>query len=744
MTEPPDTYHHSLITGLSEVLTRTTGLDTASKSGASSSLARLIEETCRALDIPGAALLVTAGKGLRTIAKHGLDPADLACIVKSIKSSLALATDDARAGEPRWQDQGIVGPEAVFRDGESVRTAIRASVAPGESMLAVFVTVGDPSSEQVSAFRLAAAYLAGLTASAYSRTQLAASTENTQRLGKELKEMQVCSLNIMEDLQRKNRDLAMLNRLSQEMTGCTSLPELARVATEAVSGAFDGACVSIYLSDIAASAFVPYHTTGALTTDADNLNVEVGDPLLAAISRGKEITFDSTTEPALFPLARAIEAKSGLLIPLRSKEATLGFLAVCETRWHRVFTDDERDNLRALAGNLSIAMENATLLARSAHQVDEMNALTEYVETVVDSVDLAILVVGADLKIGMINKGFEKVYGMPRQGFIGRPIFEAFPHLVEQGFPEIAKQVLGGKHFSRSGWRRTTLGGKEAVQNFMIFPHRSSGGSIIGAIVIIEDVTEKAVLETQLARSEAKFQNLVEDLADGYMIVTAGRITYANKAASQMTGIPPSELRGMEVERLLPDATMLAECPRPEAKRIRRESRLIHSTGTWIPVEVNLSTCEYGGDRSLSIAMRDITERRKFEKQLERKNREMVFRNEQITRLNSELEATVNKLKESQENLIKSERLAAITETSVAANHEINNPLFSILGQAQLLLRRYGDQDEDTSARLKTIEESALRIACVTKKLANLAEPVVKDYAGLDTSMIDVDRSTTR
>jgi len=52
----------------------------------------------------------------------------------------------------------------------------------------------------------------------------------------------------------------------------------------------------------------------------------------------------------------------------------------------------------------------------------------------------------------------------------------------------------------------------------------------------------------------------------------------------------------------------------------------------------------------------------------------MAVRNEQVTRLNFELEATVNKLKESQENLIKSERLAAITETSVAANHEINNP----------------------------------------------------------------------
>ncbi|HVP58751.1 MAG TPA: histidine kinase dimerization/phospho-acceptor domain-containing protein, partial [bacterium] len=77
-------------------------------------------------------------------------------------------------------------------------------------------------------------------------------------------------------------------------------------------------------------------------------------------------------------------------------------------------------------------------------------------------------------------------------------------------------------------------------------------------------------------------------------------------------------------------------------------------------------------------------------------------------------------------------------------NHEINNPLFSILGHAQLLLRKYTEQDEDTVHRLRMIEESALRIACVTKKLANLADPVVKEYEGLPTSMIDVDKSTTK
>jgi C4-dicarboxylate-specific signal transduction histidine kinase len=140
----------------------------------------------------------------------------------------------------------------------------------------------------------------------------------------------------------------------------------------------------------------------------------------------------------------------------------------------------------------------------------------------------------------------------------------------------------------------------------------------------------------------------------------------------------------------------------------------------------------------------DITDIKKIQKQLDEKNREMRYRNEQITRLNQELEETLNRLKNSQQNLIKSERVAAITQTAIAANHEINNPLFSILGQAQLLIMEYEGKDDTAVERLRTIEESALRIACVTKKLANLADPVVKEYAGLETSMIDVDRSVSK
>ncbi|MFH1220956.1 MAG: PAS domain S-box protein [Candidatus Eisenbacteria bacterium] len=744
MTTTMETTDKRQMEVLADLLAGLSSFDAKSETAMSLWFSRFLERATEALHIAGSAIIVSDGAQFRVVTKHGLTDRDAESLTEQLRSALSRPGRQLERPATECRREQVDPKRFTFRLEERVHSVFHSNLADSRDLWATFVTDQEPGDRLANILYTVATHIASLITNTILREQIAASGADLDKMARELKEMQVCSLNIMEDLQKKNRDLAMLNKMSQEITKYMSLPELAGTAVAAISSAFDGACVSLYVMDSTGSAFIPYHTTGTILTDVDDLGLPAESEAAKDFARGEELTFDSTDQAVFFPLAKAVGAKSGLLVPLRSKNTTLGFLAVCEARWHRVFTDEEKDNLRVLAGTLSVAMENSNLLARTAAQIEEMNLLTEYIETVVDSVDLAVMVVGADLKIGMINKGFERIHNQNRDQFIGRHILEAFPHLAEQGFEEIYQQVFDGVPFTRFGWRRKVIGGKEVVQNMRIFPHRSSNGNIIGAIVIIEDVTEKADLEVQLAKSEAKFQGLVEDLGDGYLIVTHGKIVYANKAACQMTAIPVSELLGMEVGRILSDENLVSECMSQGRSKVRRESRLIHSTGTWIPIEVSLNTCEYGGDHSISVVIRDVTERKKFEKQLEKKNRETTVRNEQITRLNSELEATVNKLRESQENLIKSERLAAITETSVAANHEINNPLFSILGQAQLLLRRYGDQDEDTSQRLKVIEESALRIACVTKKLANLAEPVVKEYAGLATHMIDIDKSTAK
>jgi len=98
------------------------------------------------------------------------------------------------------------------------------------------------------------------------------------------------------------------------------------------------------------------------------------------------------------------------------------------------------------------------------------------------------------------------------------------------------------------------------------------------------------------------------------------------------------------------------------------------------------------------------------------------------------------KLKTSFKKMVKSERAAAITETAVTVNHEINNPLTAILGNTQLLLMNKNKLPKETITKLQTIEKSALKIRETTNKLMTIIDPVTTHYtSGLE--MIDIEKS---
>ncbi|MDI6790758.1 MAG: response regulator, partial [Thermodesulfobacteriota bacterium] len=96
--------------------------------------------------------------------------------------------------------------------------------------------------------------------------------------------------------------------------------------------------------------------------------------------------------------------------------------------------------------------------------------------------------------------------------------------------------------------------------------------------------------------------------------------------------------------------------------------------------------------------------------------------NKKLEKTRAELEekaaATGNayrQLKETQEMLIRSEKLSAIGELVSAVAHEINNPLTSILGYAQLL-SQITDPGK-IKGGLRIIEKEALRTAKIVKNM---------------------------
>jgi HAMP domain-containing protein len=99
-------------------------------------------------------------------------------------------------------------------------------------------------------------------------------------------------------------------------------------------------------------------------------------------------------------------------------------------------------------------------------------------------------------------------------------------------------------------------------------------------------------------------------------------------------------------------------------------------------------------------------------------------------------------LRSKQEEIIKSKRLAAIGEVVASVNHEINNPLMIISGNAQFLEMSMEGYPADIRERVKTIIEETGRISEITRKLREIRNPVAKDYLARSGQMIDIHKST--
>ncbi|HQP29929.1 MAG TPA: histidine kinase dimerization/phospho-acceptor domain-containing protein, partial [Deltaproteobacteria bacterium] len=95
---------------------------------------------------------------------------------------------------------------------------------------------------------------------------------------------------------------------------------------------------------------------------------------------------------------------------------------------------------------------------------------------------------------------------------------------------------------------------------------------------------------------------------------------------------------------------------------------------------------------------------------------------------------------------IKSERLAAISKTAIAANHEINSPLTTILLKLDTLLRNGTIKPEILNA-LKEIKDEANKVRVVVKKMLEISDVVDTDYVkteGKTEKMLDLNKAAQK
>ena len=185
------------------------------------------------------------------------------------------------------------------------------------------------------------------------------------------------------------------------------------------------------------------------------------------------------------------------------------------------------------------------------------------------------------------------------------------------------------------------------------------------------------IFET-LAESERHFRTLIEQAADGIVVVDShGRIALANSRAREISGYGPDEILGLEWLDTYPPEDRelgLRHLNRMSAGATLRFERLLRrKDGTSIPIEVGLAWLPDGESQSI---MRDISDRHRVEDELrlvaERLERRVAQRTAEFERAHAELEAANAEIgaanAELQQLLREQERLQA--ELAYRAMHD--------------------------------------------------------------------------
>ena len=98
-------------------------------------------------------------------------------------------------------------------------------------------------------------------------------------------------------------------------------------------------------------------------------------------------------------------------------------------------------------------------------------------------------------------------------------------------------------------------------------------------------------------------------------------------------------------------------------------------------------------------------------------------------------------LAQAQEKLATSEKQALVAELAGATAHELNQPLTSVMGYAELLLRRLPEESQIRRGA-EVIHREAERMAEIVRKIGKLTRYETKSYVG-EQRILDLDRGSS-
>ncbi|HMC31300.1 MAG TPA: ATP-binding protein, partial [Candidatus Angelobacter sp.] len=214
------------------------------------------------------------------------------------------------------------------------------------------------------------------------------------------------------------------------------------------------------------------------------------------------IFFDNTRKALQESVAaRETIAKLNLnyYIPCTVQNRTIALLGLGKTVSGEFLSSDDVELLETLADYIGIAIQNARLYASLEQKASQYERLKDFNENIVESISVGVLAVDLEDRIESWNSQMEVMYAMPRSQVLGERLSEIFPASFVEEFYRV-RQNPGIHNLYK--FRMNTRAGDTRIANVAIAPLVTRKFNVIGRLIIVDDITERMELESQLSQAE--------------------------------------------------------------------------------------------------------------------------------------------------------------------------------------------------------------------------------------------------